>query len=65
MQIIDIVRNPSHPPALKQEAYIYLYLITKVSCHVIHSYNNHGNFLYNFLNYGTKFSGFIYIDERV
>lgn len=37
MQIIDIVRNPSHPPALKQEAYKYLYLITKVSCHVIHS----------------------------
>lgn len=65
MQIIDIVRNPSHPPALKQEAYKYLYLITKVSCHVIHSCNNHGNFLYNFLNYGTKFSGFIYIDERV
>lgn len=31
MQIIDIVRNPSHPPALKQEAYKYLYLITKVS----------------------------------
>lgn len=30
MQIIDIVRNPSHPPALKQEAYKYLYLITKM-----------------------------------
>ncbi|XP_048760810.2 tubulin-specific chaperone D-like [Ostrea edulis] len=30
MQIVDTVRNPRYPPALKQEAFKYLYLITKM-----------------------------------
>ena len=34
MQIIDIVRNLKFPAALKQEAYKYLYLITKVTSHM-------------------------------